>query len=238
MLLLAPMTLAEYHPSTTALLPSNTLLVDAETLEKFSAGYPVQDYPVQNYSVHKKDQEPAGRWQMADTLSLSFNYGSPDYSSPDGVQAPREPCVLAYNCTAFSPGVVTRELNSMRREADLMSLRRENQIAVSLDFRRELGTGTIYANIGIRQLDDSAVSPASALPGAGSLHDQRERWDARVAYDLPMRDAILRISISGENLTLPGDHHDRKALDIGIPVRAFDDWNRPQTFVLEIRYSR
>lgn len=186
--------------------------------------------------------ELEGRWLMNDNFSLSFNYGTVNADN----KAFTLPCDIVDGCASGIPGNPPDPSGTLRTlGGDSDSRQPENQTSVSMAYVRDVGNGTVYANVGFRHVGEFLLVNTGGGAAQRTFDGDYNLWDARVAYDLRMEDAVLSISVFGKNLT--DEEYREHALFLGNgtellptggPNTGFQGWGAPRTYALEIRYSR
>ena len=177
--------------------------------------------------------ELEGTWIVNDNFTVIFNGGTLD---ADNKQF-SIPCDILDGCTAG--GVLGADPSGTQRiqggNAD--SRQPEWNASFNVAYTRDLGPGTVHANIGYKKVGNFL------LVNTGGGADQRlveggyGQWDARLAYDLKLEDgSILSFSAYGKNLS--DEEWREQALFLGGINTGFQGWGAPRTGFFEVRYVR
>lgn len=144
-------------------------------------------------------------------------------------------CELLDGCTAG--GVLGADpLGTLRTVGGNSDSRAPDQTwSLAAAYETQLGVGNLSAYVGYKHTGDLL------LVNTGGGADQRLYGgdygliDARLAWEMPIDDDLLTVSVYGKNL---GDEEYREqALFLGGFNTGFQGWGAPRTYALEIRYS-
>jgi len=171
--------------------------------------------------------EIEGRWIINDNWSLVFNGGTMDADNKQFSIA----CENLDGCAGGDPEGTPRLVggNSDSRQPEWSG-------SVNVAYTRDIGAGTLYANVGYKKVG------SFLLVNTGGGADQRlfeggyGQWDARVAYDIELSSgAMLSLSAYGKNLS--DEEWREQALFLGGFRTGFQGWGAPRTGFFEIKYS-
>ncbi|HCC44281.1 MAG TPA: hypothetical protein DEQ32_07780 [Gammaproteobacteria bacterium] len=171
--------------------------------------------------------EIEGRWIIDDNWSLIFNGGTMDADNKQFSIA----CENLDGCAGGDPEGTLRVLggNDDSRQPEWSG-------SVSVAYVRDIGAGTLSANVGYKKVG------SFLLVNTGGGADQRlfeggyGQWDARVSYEMELANgATLGLSAYGRNLS--DEEWREQALFLGAFRTGFQGWGAPRTGFFEIKYS-
>ena len=140
-------------------------------------------------------------------------------------------CENLDGCAGGDPAGTLRVLggNSDSRQPEWSS-------AISVAFTRDIGSGTLYANVGYKKVGNFLLVNTGGGAAQRLFEGGYAQWDARIAYDMELSSgATLSLSAYGRNLS--DEEWREQALFLGGFNTGFQGWGAPRVGFFEIKYS-
>ncbi len=184
--------------------------------------------------------ELEGAWLMNDNMTLSFNYGTVNADNA----AFSKPCDIIDGCAGATAGITDPSGTPRILGGNSDSRQPEYSASVNFAYNRDIGPGTLYANMGYKKVGEFLLVNTGAGAGLRTYDGNYGQWDARISYDWTLKDGVLTLSAFGKNLS--DEEWREQALFLGSgttvlpsggPNTGFQGWGAPRTYAFELKYA-